>query len=457
MQKLITGALLLAMTTASAQAHAKNTRTERIKGIDRIKVLTETSKSAAKTTATLWRVSAVANYDNSGSAPSLQDSSKYVYSNGRGSMFDYSELSYNDYGIESDVLYDTVIRYQDMGSGAQLSGRDFISYNSNNKALNHTQQQMNSGQMTNTNKTVVVRDGNDNPVKNVSLTWNSGNWDTSFVSIMTYDAQGHLLSDSSYTKFGGVASPAYRTKYTYDGSWNLVQYLYDYWDGTMWTGNSRTNFTYNGTKLVTTTDQEYVNSSWRNSYMDSIGYNGSGIYNFYESREWDTVGAKWVNSEQEIHTINGNGVPSKVLYSEWNTGTKKWDPYSETEVFYDANGNPVRTDVYDYTGGIKDNTPYYINYMYYEYYFNVGVNNVPQVNVVSVYPNPASNNVYIVMNDIQEGVITLTNMAGQVVRTISAVGNQKVSLDITGLATGNYILSVQSKGMTDARQMLTIQ
>ncbi|MCB0695721.1 MAG: Ig-like domain-containing protein [Chitinophagaceae bacterium] len=316
MQKLITGALLLAMTTASAQAHAKNTRTERIKGIDRIKVLTETSKSAAKTTATLWRVSAVANYDNSGSAPSLQDSSKYVYSNGRGSMFDYSELSYNDYGIESDVLYDTVIRYQDMGSGAQLSGRDFISYNSNNKALNHTQQQMNSGQMTNTNKTVVVRDGNDNPVKNVSLTWNSGNWDTSFVSIMTYDAQGHLLSDSSYTKFGGVASPAYRTKYTYDGSWNLVQYLYDYWDGTMWTGNSRTNFTYNGTKLVTTTDQEYVNSSWRNSYMDSIGYNGSGIYNFYESREWDTVGAKWVNSEQEIHTINGNGVPSKVLYSE---------------------------------------------------------------------------------------------------------------------------------------------
>ena len=96
--------------------------------------------------------------------------------------------------------------------------------------------------------------------------------------------------------------------------------------------------------------------------------------------------------------------------------------------------------------------------MYWEYYFNVGVQEAQKKEQVVIYPNPASTNINIVLGERKNATLKLTGISGQTVRSMQASGNaQKATLNVSGLAAGNYILSVESEGHTPARQLVTIQ
>jgi hypothetical protein len=68
---------------------------------------------------------------------------------------------------------------------------------------------------------------------------------------------------------------------------------------------------------------------------------------------------------------------------------------------------------------------------------------------VKIYPNPASNNLTVVMQDAQGGpvAIELMNMMGQVVKSYTydntAVGYNKFNLDLSDVAEGAYSFRVK--------------
>ena len=166
----------------------------------------------------------------------------------------------------------------------------------------------------------------------------------------------------------------------------------------------------------------------------------------------------WENSYKEERTFNSNNVPATQLISTWNTSNSQWVPSEEAEHTYNQNGDISETRVYAYVGGTKASSYYKKIIYYYEVYFNVGVTNTEKSKAVKVYPNPATTDIHIVLNGEADVQVSLINMTGQIVRTVHVAGKtQKASINIEGLASGNYIIQATSAGQTIGAQQIAIQ
>jgi|GEM_PF-3328661 len=457
MKKQITTIVLL-LIVSGAQAQNYFYKHDKSNNTNRINTLKQVAQSSNKTTGSLWRIVATSTYMNGGTSLELSDSSKYKYTNGRGSAFNYVDLYMDDNTLESAFLYDTALKYNDYGNGIELTQRFSAEYNTANQMTVLINEQKQTTQLENNSKEIAEINTKGNITRKTTQYWdNSQNkWETMFVSMRTYDAQNRLLVDSSYNSFGGSNTPSNKVTYTYDGSGNLAQTVYSDWDGTAMIAGYRTNYTYSNNKKVTSTDQEFVNNTWRNIYMDSTGYNANGVYNYYIYKEWDTLASKWVNSSQEVRTINAKGLPSVIMFSEWVNN--KWQTQMEGVMTTDNNDNITSMVAYSYIGGIKIPMPAFVGNYYYENYSGVGINDVAKTSQVTVYPNPASHTINVVLNGQKDAVVSLTNMTGQTVRVVSVADQvQKAEMNVSGLQPGNYILSVQSANAAPNRQMVTIQ
>ncbi|MCB0695722.1 MAG: T9SS type A sorting domain-containing protein [Chitinophagaceae bacterium] len=413
-----------------------------------------------KTTATLWRISATGNWAFNGTSLEASDSSKYKYSLSRGSDINASsDFSIDDYGLGALINYDTALKFENSGSGLEPSARYTASYDAMTQRKVFTSQMPGSGSFVNASEHRAVRDGNNNLVKEVYFTWNSSNsqWDTTDVTEHAYDSQNLLVKDSSYHYSSGSTTPTEVSYYDYDSNKDRIHSLTLTWNGTSFDSSLQSTSTYSNHQPALVIEQSY-NNGWVNSSYDSSGYTSGGVYNYNEYREWDTLLNEWVNVDLETRVIGSNGRPQTAHISEWDSTAKQWSNVADATLTYDSNDNPTRLSVYVYIGGIKLPTPYYISNVYYEYYFPEGISNTPVSEALNAYPNPANNNLNIMLNGKKDVLLTLTSMTGQTVRTLQAGNNNsKVSMNIADLPAGNYILTVHNTGAAPARQMITKQ
>lgn len=446
----------LAATNAQAQPStwfAKN------KTGSTAKMIAQASRSSAKTTAAKWRLAATSDYGFDGSSLELTDSAFYKYSNGRGSVLNTDDIDVDDYGLSSTILYDTALLLTDNGGGLEPYQRYISNYNSSNQRMEFLEQFDNGGGLKDNSKQLAVRDANGNITKETTLYWSGLNnkWDTSGITFRVFDSQNKLLSDSVVNHIMGVPNPWQKSVYTYDGSGNMVHSMSYNWNGNGWDTSGQVINTYSNNKIVTSLEQDYDTAGWVDSYFDSTGYDNNGIYNYNLSKYWDVDSAKWIYDQLETRTNNSKGLPTNVFFSQWNDTTSMWEVQGEGEVSYDNNDNPTKIEVYVYFGGFKIPTPFFVRNMYWEYYFNVGVQDAQKKEHVVVYPNPTSTNINVVLGERKDATIKLTDMSGQTVRSMQVNGVQKTTVNVSGLPAGNYILSVESEGHAPARQLVTIQ
>ena len=91
-------------------------------------------------------------------------------------------------------------------------------------------------------------------------------------------------------------------------------------------------------------------------------------------------------------------------------------------------------------------------------YRNVYV--VEAENEFQVYPNPATENVSISFNALDADYsVSIIDLTGRIVISnnyTNLVGNQVLSIPVTGLLAGNYIIRITSKGLA-VNQKLSIK
>lgn len=456
MKQILPLLLMSTLATATAQAQAPSWFVKD-KPAQTAKAITQAARSSAKTTAAKWRLAATSTYLLNGVSLELNDSTGYIYSNGRGSVLNTDDIEVDDYGLSSTILFDTAVTLADNGGGLEPTRRYISTYNSSNQKVEFLQQ-LDNGGLKDNNKQLAVRDANGNITQETNLNWNSMNsqWETSSVTYRSFDNQNKLLWDSTVVHAGGTPSPMDKSVYTYDGNGNMVYSISFDWNGTGWDSSDQVFNTYSNNKIVTTLEQ-YYDTGWVNDYADSTGYDANGAFNYNLSKYWDVDSADWINDGLETRVNNSKGLPTDLFFSEWNDSTGSWEIQGEGEVFYDGNDNPTKINVYVYFGGFKIPTPFVVRNLYWEHYFNVGVQDAQKKGPIVIYPNPASTNINVLLGDRKEATIRLTGMSGQTVRSMQATGAQKAALNVAGLPAGNYILSVDSEGHAPARQMVTIQ
>lgn len=456
MKKLLTTATLL-ITLISAQAKDK-----KIKSLDDFrKNVNQTQaqdRARAKTTNTFWRLSAYAIYSENGNGLEIEDSSYYIYSNARGSEFDFKDMEYYDYGVDPEFNFinaDTCYKYYDQGAGFELNEKYTSGYDNANARQWFLEQYGTS--LEDSSIEYAIYDGNGNLIVETYADWNKGtkSWDTAYAYFYTYNSQGLVIEDSAYDYDFG--EPDTKSDYTYDSNGNLIATAFYEWDNGSWSGVYRATLAYDGNGRATTTVTEsYENGAWINAAKDSLAYTGTANNHTYRLFQmWDTSGKKWVNSFRGVRTLNSNNVPATETSAVYDTMAKQWMVLGEVDYTYNSNGDIESATTYPIVNGTKLNTPVSVGYYYYRHYFNVDVKDIAADKEMLVFPNPAST--YINVKVPAQATISLVSMTGQTVKQQAVQAAGQATISLSGVPPGNYVLNIQAAAGQNHKQLVTIQ
>lgn len=136
----------------------------------------------------------------------------------------------------------------------------------------------------------------------------------------------------------------------------------------------------------------------------------------------DTVGRGRINVFEEVAGFTRYSAP--IIYFNTNTPVKLrailnassgYSPVANSEIFID------------------------------DAQFVYNSNNVGEVSKVNckVFPNPASDKLFITYNEIESGTITISDAEGKVVRR-KLIDNREIEVDINNLSVGNYLYTIQT-------------
>ncbi|RYE26027.1 MAG: T9SS type A sorting domain-containing protein [Sphingobacteriales bacterium] len=440
MKKQITLSLALLATISSISYAKTATNAFRTKAGHADARPINQSQTGAKTNALSSRLVSTA-YDTYGTSSfTTVDSGKLVYSPSglRG--------SYND--LWQDWDYDTSYNYSFSGGMAELSGRFYNVYNSNNLPTLMVGESFDGTNWTMEERTTITYDANKN-VASVESESNNGNGlEKEYKVNATYNTSNQIVTstEQEWDAMNTIYKDAFRTTYTYNTHGDATQELYEEHNGA-WANSGRTSYTYdanfNNTEILS---ENYNAGNFEPSYrtqnvFDASNNNTVSTSDFYMTGTWITV-SKYINTYDANHNqitsenYNFNGTtlePSSLSdmtynnYSQMLTSTSKiWEPVSMQYKVGTGSSNQ-RMHYEEFTLGVKDLAKTHDGNL-------------------TVFPVPAGNTVNLKLNLEQpQGIfIMLQDASGKIVqRWNEAAGKQFAKqLSLDNIAPGNYIIRV---------------
>lgn len=414
-------------------------------------------RSANKTTGIMWRIASYSSYEDRGNGLMIVDSSKYKYSNARGSEFDYEQMFIDDWGLYNPINSDTSLIYSDNGSGFEPSERYTSDYNSNKDRTKFITEDFSSGKYIFSELYDAVYNSNGDITIEYYAEWDAGNsaWDTTSIEYYTYDSQNYLIKDSAYDVSNG--HPAYVYYFTNDMNGNITKSIglnYN-WNTSKLDTQVIFNMGYYSNNQLKVDTFYYIDSGKvAFSYIDSFGYNNTDFHVYNETKILDTNTMTYYKDFREIRTLNSLNLPATQKYSSYDTMTKTWEGIADAEWEYTSFGEPKLGTGYQYTNGTRDTNPVGVYNIYYEHFFPVNINDLATDNF-SVYPNPAKGNInFISDRNIEKA--TLYNVNGQAV--LSTVINNATTgkIWVDNLTPGSYFIVLDQAGNTQVKQQIII-
>ncbi|RYD55202.1 MAG: T9SS type A sorting domain-containing protein [Sphingobacteriales bacterium] len=401
--------------------------------------------SQAKTSAAHERLSAVATHTISmaGGGMELQDSTRFRYSNDRGSSFTQGLV--NAFNMTEFALFDSSWTYEETGSGLGMTELSSATYNSSNKRLSLTNFANNGGSLKGeTDKRYEYSSAGNISVEH-ELEWNNtaNKWDSVSRTYYDYNTLNKLEKVTVYD--ADAKQWETRTTNHYNVAGNVDTVLTEKFN-TNWAPSMREIHSFSGNKINKNLEQRFdaASSSWKDQRTDSFGYTaGVDFFTFMEIKEWDTVDAAWKNISQTFRALNAKQLIEEETFKNWDTTDGVWEAQAKMTWTYNANQNPIKMDMrlpaFPLPGPISS------THLYYETYFNTNVADVKKNVQMTVFPNPATDKVNISFDKASGyATVILTNVAGQLIskgQRNADSGTMEVSLQ--GLQPGTYHLSIQ--------------
>lgn len=381
-----------------------------------------------KTTAN-ERISTMSFYGTSG----LQDSIRFIYSNGLGSKYDFLRMDYGTITrnplaptrgyVNFDTLYSSkgqnkVLSILQRNAAGQIS-KHFDKANSQVVAFSYNTSGQMTAQITMSQSTSGVFDtlGGQFYTYNTAgkvATEITDNWNKSTKSwvhdlkiVVTYDASGRVTSEEYQQYISGTYQKYYQIQSTYAGASLLPMRSL-------------------ATSLTGSNMEPYI--------LDSFNYNNGNLI-YHSSYDWNITTGKWVIYSKEYRRLNAASLPDSIGHIEWNGGNSA--AYC-MKYKYNSQNNPVSELEYDNGHTAPDYKTYYT-------YKPISATAVQSIATqrLEFYPNPASEKLHL--KGVTGGNYLIYNTSGQLVQSGTLQNNAEVPVQF--LARGMYILNVKdSKG-----------
>lgn len=330
-----------------------------------------------------------------------------------------------------------------------------------------------------------------NETATLSSYYNQGGWHPNMQTInYVYDSNNHLLSKTEQHWIPSGWENYSRITCTYDASGNQLSEVQEDWDNvsSSWINNTYLSYTYNAlNKPITFLAQSWDTSllNWTNGNRATLNYNTNNEYINILIEQWDANLSVWITQSQTINYVYTNGdlisleeqvwdqinsifKPSytqrntydanhhilTTTYQDWSTSTNMYYDSAIDTLTYDVNGNQIT--YVNHQWNTQSNSWRKANRIYDYYSSSVGIiENGLQSAVVSLHPNPTTNDVVIsINNQLFFNEVSVADITGKTVLLEKTNLTSSLKLNLSHLNSGIYFISIKSDGFTYCKKFI---
>jgi|GEM_PF-6325959 hypothetical protein len=240
--------------------------------------------------------------------------------------------------------------------------------------------------------------------------------------------------------------PNYKDIYTTDGLGRVTGTLTLEWNtgAQAYQNDRRETNTYSGSNLTSTLIETHTGGNWQNLTVTNNIYDANGDMTKSTKQDWAPFSSTWLNNENTDYTYDASHNELTEIIQDWD-GTA-WVNQTKTTSTYNS-GNFLVSETTQTWNTTSNQFEYVDNqdvqrWVYYGTY--TSVKDLYQQTAIGLYPNPATNNLYIQLEskDSKPLALTIYDMTGKVVKHWyeAASAQRDKHIDISTLPAGNYII-----------------
>lgn len=293
-------------------------------------------------------------------------------------------------------------------------------------------------------------------------TWStqgSGSWRLSSCIVYSSWNGNDVLNVTRYTRsFGRNAkwNNDWKTVYSYAGG-NIKDSAHESWSNNAWVKERMKKYTWTSGKLTQVDEdgKDASSNTWKPFYKAVYTYDANGRVIDIKNDANDNAGGWKPYLRDTMMYISGNttSAPDTIIRLDASTGNY----VNQFKIAYQYKSNSLITRAIQYSwngttawvraGQDTTNT--------WNWGAGVSVNDIAKKsNILNVYPSPASNELHITLDGIAAKKVefVITDMQGRAAKAWNQVVNGNITVDITALPAGNYVLMMNDGTQKDAKK-----
>ncbi len=348
-------------------------------------------------------------------------------------------------------------------------------YGTNSETLTYYYWDAENNQWLNNKKYEMQLNDNGDVVEEVEYYFNQETvqWDYHTKKEMVYNSNNYLIETRDYFFQANIAEWVVLNKYvyTYDNNNDLIEkagYSF-YSDLNEWLIGSKRLFTYNNNHQVLS-DTSMIKDGNQLVYEDLIVYEYDAEGNKTQVVNYQWVN-QWVGDNKEVYLLNASGDLTELDYYVWDEVNGEWffaekleatinSGYTKDQlvlpVDFTVLNYPIRHMIESVAGYLNLGNNNWVKQISWDYYFSGykpdGIIETGK-NIVTLYPNPASDQIFFSSDKITgKFEIELIDQQGRMVLSKEVLSNSPVQIDF--LKNGLYLYRVKQDGKTGTGKLI---
>ena len=232
----------------------------------------------------------------------------------------------------------------------------------------------------------------------------------------TYDSENNRLQQISIVWDAATESMvnSFRVSYGYDSDNNLTTILLQNWDTTSddWTNIEKISLSYIGASPSGMISELWEDGIWKPEFKNEYDYIGDKVSAIIYHL-WNGTTADFVKASRADFTYNSYDQVTEISQQNWND-IGVWEPAFQKDFFvYELFEDPSSLE----------------NQMVKKQF--------------NLYPNPADNILYISMQEMWAGKLSISDISGKIVYSVDGLTSGKTSIPLINLSAGTYFLLIE--------------
>lgn len=260
----------------------------------------------------------------------------------------------------------------------------------------------------------------------------------------TYDDTGHMTESLYQRWINGQWTNSGLTYITYDDQYNQITSTTYLWQTGNWIPSTRRLATFENQLETIVINQSFSNGNWESQNQSTHSYLPDGRRNqtLYQT---GSAGSLTDNTIAQHH-YDANGYYSGRTEQTWNTAQSQWQNSKDFNYSNNANGT---LDV-NINKIWSENTAQWQNYQKATYVYSTLSHAQFQTEILTLYPNPASDFVFIDGLDNTGATVDVFDFQGKRLKSVMTDGG----MDLSDLASGAYQLVIRQNGKMQVAKVL---